>query len=453
MREKNNISKRSKMLKNTISIIGAVFGLCICFGLLVPENASAKKVSSTLKNGTFTVSGKGKMPESAMPKTAQKKRIKKIIIKKGITELPEDAFRDCSKATVITIASTVNRIGAMAFYNTGVRKITFPEKPATLTLGYGILQNCKNLQEITIPGRFGVTRPKKAANRKNIVGSLILGNNNSNIVKKVKFSTNLQRECYKYLGDCENFEVLASDFYYKSIDGCIYTRDGKKLAVVPYGKKEINIAEGCETIDIQSYTYNLDGYIDGKYTYDMYGGCGEIEKIIFPLTFKGVVGQSSPYHSFPDAKFKKCTDIEVEFKSDKIDRETLNGLWDSYFIWRKSLAKELVRMNYAEIKDDMLIMLDDGELYGYVGEKENAELTIPNEVKYIRDNAFNSLPSATSQKFSIKFVILNDTINTLPENVFSGNKGIQVYAGNALIIERNAFDGCVNYNIIRITPV
>lgn len=42
-----------------------------------------------------------------------------------------------------------------------------------------------------------------------------------------------------------------------------------------------------------------------------------------------------------------------------------------------------------EIKDDMLIMVDDGELYGYVGEKENAELTIPNEVKYIRDNAFN----------------------------------------------------------------
>lgn len=146
MREKNNISKRTKMLKNTISIIGAFFCLCICFGLLVPEKASAKKVSSTLKNGTFTISGKGKMPESAMPKTAQKKKIKKIIIKKGVTELPEDAFRDCSKATVITIASSVNKIGAMAFYNTGVKKITFPENPATLTLGYGVLHNCKNFR-------------------------------------------------------------------------------------------------------------------------------------------------------------------------------------------------------------------------------------------------------------------------------------------------------------------
>ncbi|MFR2594468.1 MAG: hypothetical protein ACLTAS_12950 [Butyribacter sp.] len=37
------------------------------------KKTTVKKVSSALKNGTFTVSGKGKMPESAMPKVAQKK--------------------------------------------------------------------------------------------------------------------------------------------------------------------------------------------------------------------------------------------------------------------------------------------------------------------------------------------------------------------------------------------
>ena len=132
-----------------------------------------KKVSSALKNGTFTVSGKGKMPESAMPKVAQKKKIKKIVIKNGVTELPEDAFRDCSKATVITIAPTVSRIGAMAFYNTGVEKITIPKKAGNL--GYGMLQNCKNLKELTIPGNFWAREPKKAANKKNLIGSLILG--------------------------------------------------------------------------------------------------------------------------------------------------------------------------------------------------------------------------------------------------------------------------------------
>ena len=110
-------------------------------------------------------------------------------------------------------------------------------------------------------------------------------------------------------------------------------------------------------------------------------------------------------------------------------------------------------MNYAEIKDDMLIMVDDGELYGYVGEKENAELTIPNEVKYISDNAFNSLPSGTAQKFSIKSVVLNDIVDNLPENVFAGNHGVKVYIRRAISIQKQAFNQCDKYNIIRITLV
>ena len=280
--------KSTKRIKNIFTFTVMICSLCLFCGFLVTEKASAKKttvkkVSSALKNGTFTVSGKGKMPESAMPKVAQKKKIKKIVIKNGVTELPEDAFRDCSKATVITIAPTVNRIGAMAFYNTGVEKITIPKKAGNL--GYGMLQNCKNLKKLTIPGNFWAREPKKAANKKNLIGSLILGNDNSNIVKKVKFSTNFNGDCQSFVGDCEGFEVLSDDPYYKSIDGCIYSKDGKILEVVPYGKSEVSIAEGCEIIDIQSYKYDTGKYINGKYNNYMYSGCGKIKKIIFPLIY------------------------------------------------------------------------------------------------------------------------------------------------------------------------
>ena len=88
----------NKSIKKIFIYIGMICSLCLFCGFLVTEKASAKKttvkkVSSALKNGTFTVSGKGKMPESAMPKVAQKKKIKKIVIKNGVTELPEDAFQ------------------------------------------------------------------------------------------------------------------------------------------------------------------------------------------------------------------------------------------------------------------------------------------------------------------------------------------------------------------------
>ena len=445
MREKNYFSRSKKLLKNSVGIMGAVFGLCICVGFSMPETASAKKVSSTLKNGVFTVTGKGKMPESAMPKAAQKKKIKKVVIKKGVTELPEDAFKECDRVTDISIAASVKKIGAKAFFNTGVKKITIPKK--AVNLGYGLLQNCKNLQEITIPGDFNATEPEKAANKKDTIGTLILGKGNLNIVKKVKFSTNFDGNCHSLLGDCENFEVLGTDPYYKSIDGCIYSKDGKTLKVVPYGKSEIDIAEGCEVVDTRSYTYKADGDVDGKFVVSIYSGCGQIKKFVFPSTLKSLKEQD--FYSIPGVDSKKCTDIEVEFKTDKLDLNTIKTLWDSYYIWRKSLAKELVRMNYATIKDDMVIILEDGGLYGYIGEKENADITIPDEVKYIRRNAFNSLSDATMCKFSIRSVVLNDNVDTLQKYAFAGNKEIKVYTKRVVEIDGFTFKDCGKYQIIK----
>ena len=447
MREKNYIDKSSKLLRNSIGIMGAVFGLCICMGLSMPETASAKKVSSTLKKGIFIVSGKGVMPESAMPKATQKNKIKKVVIKEGVTELPEDAFKDCDKVTDISIASSVKKIGAKAFFNTAVKKITIPKK--ALTLGFGLLQNCKNLQELTIPGNFNAREPKKAVNKKDTIGTLILGKGNRNIVKKVKFSTNFDGNCHSFLGDCEDFEVLKTDPYYKSIDGCIYSRDGKTLKVVPYGKSEVDIAQGCEVVDTRSYTYKSDGCVDGKFVVSIYSGCGQIKKFVFPSTLKSLKKQD--FYNIPGVDSKKCTDIEVKFKTDKLDLDTIRTLWDSYFIWRKSLAKELVRMNYATIKDDMVIILQDGGLYGYFGERENAEITIPDEVKYIRKNVFNSLPNATMSKFSIKSVVLNDNIDILPKYAFAGNKEIKVYIKKDVEIEGLTFKDCGKYEMIKLT--
>lgn len=62
----------------------------------------------------------------------QKKKIKKVVIKKGVTELPEDAFKECDRVTDISIASSVKKIGAKAFFNTGVKKITIPKKAVNL---------------------------------------------------------------------------------------------------------------------------------------------------------------------------------------------------------------------------------------------------------------------------------------------------------------------------------
>ena len=53
----------------------------------------------------------------------------------------------------------------------------------------------------------------------------------------------------------QKFSVLSTDSKYKRIDGCIYTKDGKTLVAIPYGKSEVKISEGCEEVRVSSYSY------------------------------------------------------------------------------------------------------------------------------------------------------------------------------------------------------
>ena len=60
------------------------------------------------------------------------------------------------------------------------------DRPKTTeSIGQAVLQNCKKLQEVTMPGHFNSIGVKK--NKENLVCTLLLGEGNSNIVNKVKF--------------------------------------------------------------------------------------------------------------------------------------------------------------------------------------------------------------------------------------------------------------------------
>lgn len=71
------------------------------------------KVTYTLKKGTLTIKGKGAMP--AKMKFRRNKKIKKVIIKKGVTSVSYEAFALCKNLNSVTIPSTVKTIGIRSF--------------------------------------------------------------------------------------------------------------------------------------------------------------------------------------------------------------------------------------------------------------------------------------------------------------------------------------------------
>ena len=107
-------------------------------------------------NGVLVISGSGEMRDFVYHDSPwYKKRlgllqIEIVIVKKGVTSIGHDAFRECTSLTSITIPDSVTSIGAYAFSHcTSLTSITIPDSVTSIVeLAF---ENCTNLTSITIP--------------------------------------------------------------------------------------------------------------------------------------------------------------------------------------------------------------------------------------------------------------------------------------------------------------
>lgn len=163
------------------SILFLLFTAGLFAGVLFCTETTQAKVKTTIKNGVCTVSGKGAMTDD----TSYNKKIKKVIIKDGVTSLPEEAFAGCLKLKEISIADSVKSIGACAeqgfitpkdgtvllkyvgkddnvcipqgitkieknaFASSTLKNVVFPE--GLEKIGENAFVNCKKLTKVTIP--------------------------------------------------------------------------------------------------------------------------------------------------------------------------------------------------------------------------------------------------------------------------------------------------------------
>ena len=117
---KNNIKIVDKKA-NQLSISGKKTGTAIINAKVSGKNTTfkykikVKKVVYSLKKGTLTIKGKGKAFSKESGLFWENTAIKKVVVKKGITELPPSAFRSCTNIESVNIASSVKKIGDRAF--------------------------------------------------------------------------------------------------------------------------------------------------------------------------------------------------------------------------------------------------------------------------------------------------------------------------------------------------
>ena len=373
------------------------------------------KVTYTLKKGTLTIKGKGAMP--AKMKFRRNKKIKKVIIKKGVTSVSYEAFALCKNLNSVTIPSTVKTIGIRSFYGTKISKITVPSK--TKTIGQGAFGSCKDLKTIVMPGDFKLKLEEDTDDKLWYVTS------DQSAVDTITFNTKLKLANVSYLS-ANNLVVAKNDPSYQSIEGVIYTKDGKGIVRVPQKRTELKIKEGCTEFNMQSVLYNSTDS-EG----DEFNNCSKLKKIVIPSSVKSI-NKIKYKTDRADACDMHVDTIEIAPKD--FDANSLYALGSS--LGKNITIESLMKLLPDQItyKDHMYITKDHG-LLKYDGKDVNVE--IPEEITWIAPEAFY-------RNETLKNVKLPSKITTIEENTFYGCSELEavVIPDQVTMIGKSAFDEC-----------
>ena len=403
------------------SILFLLFTAGLFAGVLSCTETTQAKVKTTIKNGVCTVSGKGAMTDD----TSYNKKIKKVIIKDGVTSLPEEAFAGCLKLKEISIADSVKSIGACAFMQTDLREITIPN--SVKKLGNSVLSSCKKLTKVKMPG-----------NVKIIYGSdeyfPVFQFDVDSPVKTIELTSSLNLEIFMYLS-AENIVVSKNDPKYTSIDGLLYTKDGKSLVRIPNLRKKAVIADGCEEFCTTAVEWAGDD--DG----DPYMGCEDLKTIVLPesirtintkkhLTRWGTSSYAEEHHT------DKTDYISFTIANKNMPWEQVSLLHKKFNTPYETLQKEVPAVFGPGAEQGFITPKDGTVLLKYVGKDDN--VCIPQGITKIEKNAFASS--------TLKNVVFPEGLEKIGENAFANCKKLTkvTIPKSVDIIDQDAFSKCKN---------
>ncbi len=194
---------------------------------------------------------------------------------KAVTGIVDEAFSDCTNLVSITIPDSVISIGDRAFEGcTSLASITIGN--GVTSIGYDAFYGCTNLTSVTIGN--GVTS---------------IGNG-----------------VFNYCVSLSNITVDEDNTVYKSIDGNLYTKDGKTLMQYALGKEDTTfvVPDGVEFIGNHAF-----------------GGCTRLASVVIPdsvsliyaYAFSGCTGltevgfgENSQLAGIGSFAFRGCTGLK-----------------------------------------------------------------------------------------------------------------------------------------------
>ena len=193
------------------------------------------------------------------------------ILPSNITVIPANAFYDSFCLKAVTIPESVVEIGHYAFYNTGLLEITLPD--SVEVIGEYSFSNCNRVKSITLSSSLKIISDnafRGSGNYDQIKVHVTIPDSVESIgdlaffqftgLGDVTIGKGLSSIGYSALGRPNTITVSPENGYFKSIDGTLYSKDGKVLILYrgsshAYGEGFV-IPAGVTTIESEAFSYS-----------------------------------------------------------------------------------------------------------------------------------------------------------------------------------------------------
>ena len=364
--------------------------------------------------GVLTITGKGDMPADMQFRNS--KKIKKVVIEKGVTSICDYAFLGCTKLRTLILPDGLLSIGVKSFVNTNIKKLTIPS--SVRTIGQCAFWGCKRLKWITMPGDFNFVYEENEPDEWEFRIVSVYGFSGF-APKKITFTTPLNIENVSALS-AKYLVVSKDDPLYSSINGVIYSKDGKELVRIPSERTTYHVPDGVVKIYVSAFHYGWYMSDEG----DQF--CVRLKKLYLPHGKCEIVERMSD-----DERFNLDPQVlQVIAKNTDLSGRDIELLakycFDPYVensaVWFTAGFKGLVKL-----LDNGCVVTNDGLILRYFGGGGDVELDT--SITGIGAHAFDyyGAPREYDPKQPGKITSINipESVTYIGENAFCDQHELQ----------------------------
>ena len=303
--------------------------------------------------------------------------LENVKIQNGVICIEYNAFIECSSLTNINLPNSLKSIGSCAF--DGCKNLKYNDYNNGRYLGndnnpyFALIKLLKK----------DILNFKLNTNTKHIYNSVFAHCKNLKNIEISKEVISIGFDAFSFCDKLTNIEVEEDNEYYKSIEGNLYSKDGKELIQYAIGKEgtEFVVPEGVESIGKRCFQYckklnriSLSSTLK-NIEYCSFYGCSSLTSIVIP---EGVT-------SIGESAFNGCSSL-----TSIVIPEGVKSIGYAPFDDCTSLINIEVDENnrYYKSIEGNLYSKDGKELIKYAIGKKNKKFMLPNEVENIKRNAF-----------------------------------------------------------------